>query len=437
MPGPTRKVLKLRKPASEVFPNADAALTGQDMSVAMPDQLTQLNDSEKAIRLAIAGMKAPVQQAPQVDKRYAWIAGGLGLLGALLNKGNNGARQAGFGAMGNVIGAGRNAAAQKSQADYMKSMQDYQSQMAQQQAALGNIGLDKQAYIAAQNQKATAADLARKSAQWEAEMQLKRDTLDATKEKNNSNAWAQEQKYTPEFVRNAMWLRKVYPNMTDAQIEAMTLAKLQNDVEKAFLTKAQTADVQERTRLRPITAENNYNLQTATLGLNREKFDWTKRWEPEKFNREMDFKESEAARKAAEDAARAAQKSQSNLYDETGWPRYGGMSYDSQLTALRTKLEQLGEIINDPESSFTQKAFAQQQTAKYSRLLKDFVQKKRPIQDPWGVWYDPNESPAVPSGLAGVGASGNVGKVAKQTSKNAPLPGLKGDIYNPYEKKKK
>jgi len=416
-------------PPTVVLPNVDPSLLdsadefgSMPVSLTNDAQLEQIMGRRKSLIDQRAGLTPPGAVEPKTDTRSLWIAGGLGLLGALLNKGNNGTRQSGMRAMQNVLGGAQNTANRKAQMAAQKSMQDYNAALTKNQAELEKAMLDA-ATVNGRISSDNAAALTRnKQANDDREYNLKLAIAEENARKNQANEAIARYKATPEFARTFDELRQRFPNMSLPQIEAMALAPLQLGMEKVFNMQANTADKREQTRLRPITAETNTRILDANLGLKREGM----AWDQNKFGQEMDWKKQSFSqerldRQAADQAkiqAETAKKQASIHYTDEGYPKYGG--YDSRgqmISALRSEIEAINKRIEASNADPTKPGVGFMEKQALQLRINYLMEAQRKIangiplaKDPWNMWQDPAKVKQGPNDplLPGVGAGGNI-----------------------------
>lgn len=314
--------------------NEGSTMPGLDNGLQFQNQMGQIMEKKKALNMAGAEMNPPGPVDVRVDPRRAYLAAGLGLLGALLNKGSNGTRQAGFGAMQNILNGAERERQDKANKLAARQSLDFQAKLRKHQADLANLGMDESALIMGENQKAAQAKAANDQEWKQKEYDLKVKTSDETIRRNMANEEIARYKATPEFSRNLEALKRDFPKLPQAMLEAMVLAPFEENIAKVFNLKARTADTLEQTRLRPIVAENNFNLRQALINQRGSQFEQTFGWQKQNdiANRFMD--QQKIDNDAAAKAAQAAQA-------EAKYPSYGGMTREQQSKAAKAKIESL------------------------------------------------------------------------------------------------
>lgn len=401
-------------PPTVVLPNVDPSLLdsadefgSQPVSLTNDAQLEQIMGRRKSLIDQRAGLTPPGAVEPKTDTRSLWIAGGLGLLGALLNKGNNGTRQSGMRAMQNVLGGAQNTANRKAQMAAQKSMQDYNAALAKNQAELEKAMLDA-ATVNGRISADNAAAIARqKQANLDRQYELDARKQSETERRNLSVEELNAYKATPQFKRD--YDAQIQMGVPPAQAEAHVLAKFQQDINRAFLIKAQTANTEQMTKLRPIIEQNKQDQFRALFGQRENQFNQTMDWKRDSFNQERLDKIAAADAKLQADSTK---KQASLYYDESGWPKYGGYTRAKQVEEVDKKIAQLSKMPNaDGMLGKGGKAVSNQDQIAYWFEIKRKIVNGIPLaKDPWGIWVDPAKVKQGPNDplLPGVGAKGTI-----------------------------
>jgi hypothetical protein len=283
-----------------------------DFSGIMPqiqNALQQQQDRQRqAMSLAqqAAAMQAPMMERPQLGRREAGIAGGIAALGSLL-----GARNA-VPALGRFMDNRQQRLVQDAQADYERRAMEAARQariMAAQQAGLmqeaqgfgslaeslqGQAKLGMEAYDSAQDRALKAQSQAFDEEKFYANYGLDVQRLDI-------DARRLVMQNEGEFTK---MVRDLTPLMgEDAAAEyATTVAR--NEVLKQ---RAEIADTEEQTRLRPIIAENNRRLAEMGLNLRQSEFNWRQQTDARDFDYEATQDALEMQASSAGDQAKARQ----------------------------------------------------------------------------------------------------------------------------------
>lgn len=418
-------------PPEIVLPNVDPALLDSSsdfgsvpVSQTYDSQLGDLSQKRLGLIDQRAGFTPPGSVEPKMDTRSLWIAGGLGLLGALLNKGNNGTRQSGMRAMQNILGGAQNTANRKAQMAAQKSMQDYNAQLAKNAAELEKNALQAATVngrISADNAAAVARQ---KQANDDREYNLKVKQANETIRKNQANEEIAKYKASPQFVRDFDGLQQKFPHLPPNMVEAMLLAPFQYGMEKVFNIKANTADKKEQTRLRPIVEENRQNYLKAALEGTNNRYYAGLDQKDYQFDEAMNLKERELAVKQAQLQAEAVKKQASLHYTADGYPRYGGYDSRSQIIgALRNEADAIskrieadraatvdGEVKPSQTLGYLEKQALINRIAYLNEAMRKIVNGIPLGKDPWGVWIDPAKvkqtsySPLLPTGTQNTSA---------------------------------
>jgi len=363
-----------------------STMMGADNGLQYQGQMMGLNDREKALNLQMAGMNPGVAPEVKTDPRRAYIAAGLGLLGALFNKGNNGTRQAGFGAMQNVLSAAERERQDKANRAAQAQALDFQTKLRTYQAQLGNIGIDKNALIAGENQKSAQAKSAYDQEWKQKEYDLKVKTLDETTRRNMANEEIAKYRASPEFVKEREAMLKA--GYAPAMVDAMILAPFEERIAKVFNLKARTDQtvantdfIKTKNSSYPTEVANKQKYLEAVLGQKAYQFDRELTWNQDKFGQERIDKANAAAAKAVE--------------SDKEWPKYGGMTQDQQKSASKSRVEQLfaqiTKITGGKDDIFTKAAVQVnpelkklvQELSYWQEVYRKISTGQRLSRDPW------------------------------------------------------
>lgn len=372
--------------------------------------LKGIGDQRKAITSAMYGEKQPGPVNVPFDKKQAWIAAGLGLLGALGNRSGSGVRQAGFGAMQNVLNTAEQRRQQKAAEIARKNALDFDAKMKQYQAQLANLSIDEQGILRTENQKTANANAAQEARLKQEELAIKRLAQEGL---NQRAAASNEIKITPQFVRDYEGYKKINPNATEA--EALRFATLKQQQTEAMIgqTNARTDLIKEQTKILPIKTENDFSLRQALMNQQGTQFEQKFNWQKQNdiANRFLD------QQKIDNDAeAKAAQAAQA----EAKYPSYGGMTRDQQISAAKAKVNSIVAELKKSgitgDGMLSKAAIAANPRLK--KLMEDFVYwnevtrkisvGERLSRDPWappGQTQLPGKNaPLLPPNLQGTNA---------------------------------
>jgi len=214
-------------------------------------------------------------------------------------------------------------------------------------------------------------------------------------------------KATPQFKRD--YDAQIQMGVLPARAEANVLAKFQQDINRAFLIKAQTASTEQMTQMRPQIEQNKADQFRALFGQRENQFNQTMDWRRDSFNQERLDKIAATDAKLQADATK---KQASLYYDESGWPKYGGYTRAKQVEEVDKKIAQLSKMPSaDGMLGKGSQATNNQSQIAYWFEVKCKIVNGIPLgKDPWGVWIDPAKVKQGPNDpvLPGVGAGGNI-----------------------------